>query len=53
MKVQDLISSSGLTMKEISKRFGIPYRTIQDWNAGRRTPPEYVLRLLAAALEKE
>lgn len=52
MTINDIVKMSGMTMAEISRRFGIPYRTIQDWSAGKRTPPEYVLRLLDEALKK-
>ena len=37
---------SGMTQKEFANYFGIPYRTVQDWFAGRRQMPEYVLRLI-------
>lgn len=36
------IASSGKTMKEIAELLNIPYRTIQDWKAGRRTPAPYM-----------
>ena len=32
---------------------GIPVRTLEDWEAGRRTPPEYIPRLIAYQLEYE
>ena len=35
------------TRKEFSEYTGIPVRTLEDWEAGRRTPPEYIPRLLA------
>lgn len=38
----------GLTQTGMTERFGIPRRTIQEWEAGRRVPPEYVLRMLEA-----
>ena len=36
------ITESGKTMKEIAELLNIPYRTIQDWKAGRRTPATYM-----------
>ena len=30
----------------VARQTGIPYRTIQDWASGRRTPPEYLTRLM-------
>ena len=38
---------SGMNRKEFSEWLGIPYRTIQEWELGRRTMPEYLLRLMA------
>ena len=31
--------------KEFSEHTGIPVRTLEDWEAARRTPPEYIPRL--------
>ena len=38
---------SGMNRKDFSEWLGIPYRTMQEWELGRRTMPEYVLRLIA------
>ena len=46
-------TQSGMTQKEFANYFGIPYRTIQDWFAGRRKMPDYVLRLMLYKLEIE
>lgn len=51
--IQDVIAQSGLTLTQISAQYGIPYRTVQDWNAGRRVPPEYIVKLLKIATEKQ
>ena len=32
---------------------GIPVRTLEDWEAGRRTPPEYIPRLISYQLKYE
>ncbi|MBQ9119579.1 MAG: helix-turn-helix transcriptional regulator [Lachnospiraceae bacterium] len=45
-KVKELRASVGMNRKEFSEHTGIPVRTLEDWEAGRRTPPEYVPRLL-------
>lgn len=49
--IKEIIEANGTTQTELAKRFGIPLRTVQDWVAGRRTPPLYVTRLIAAALK--
>lgn len=40
-----------LSQRKFSELLGIPTRTIEDWEVGRRTPPEYVVRLLLFYLE--
>lgn len=36
----------GLNRKEFAIEYGIPLRTIEDWEHGKRKMPEYLLRLL-------
>lgn len=48
-----LRKETGLSRKEFSEHFGIPLRTIEDWEAGRRTPPEYIPRLMKYQIEYE
>ena len=49
--IRTLAADAGLSLRALSQRYGIPYRTIQDWALGRRTPPPYVLRLLEEAIK--
>ena len=44
---------SGMNRKDFSKWLGIPYRTMQEWELGRRAMPEYVLRLIAYKVANE
>ena len=43
---------TGLSQEGISEITGIPRRTLQDWEVGKRTPPPYVERLVVAELER-
>ena len=52
-KIKELRERTGMTKKDFSIHIGIPLRTIEDWEAGRRTPPEYVPRLIAYQLMYE
>lgn len=52
-KIRELRDSVGLTRKEFSEHVGIPVRTLEDWEAGRRTPPEYIPRLIEYQLKYE
>mgnify|MGYP004733555997 FL=1 len=51
--IKELREKTGMTRKEFSNHTGIPVRTLEDWEAGRRTPPEYVPRLIAYQLKYE
>lgn len=52
-KIRELRDSTGMNRKEFSEHTGIPVRTLEDWESGRRTPPEYIPRLLAYQLKYE
>lgn len=51
-KIKDARIASGLTQEAMSEKLGIPKRTIQEWEANRRTPPDYVERLVISELER-
>ena len=51
-EISELIESAGMPMTEISKRYGIPYRTLQNWKSGVRIPPPYVTKMLSEILKK-
>ena len=52
-QIKELRESTGLSRKDFSLHVGIPVRTLEDWEAGRRTPPGYLPRLLAYQLKYE
>ena len=51
--IRELRDSVEMSRKEFSEHVGIPVRTLEDWEAGRRTPPEYVPRLISYQLKYE
>lgn len=51
--IRELRESTGMTRKAFSGHTGIPVRTLEDWEAGRRRPPEYIPRLIAYQLKYE
>lgn len=53
MIIKELRSTYGLTQKQFSLLTGVPVRTLQDWENGRRNPPEYVTTLLKFYLDKK
>lgn len=53
MTIKELLKQKGLSQSALSSKYSIPLRTIQDWCAGRRTPPEYVVLLIEKCLKYE
>lgn len=51
--IKKLRESTGLSRKQFSEHTKIPVRTLEDWEAGRRTPPEYIPRLIEYQLKYE
>lgn len=43
--------AAGLTQKGMSELMVIPFRTIQQWESGERTPPPYVKRFVLNELK--
>ena len=53
MTVKELRKESGMTQQKFGEYFGIPKRTIQNWEAGVNKCPEYLLGLMEYKLIKE
>lgn len=53
MTFKELRQQTGMNLKQFSEYFDIPYRTIQNWEAGIRQCPEYLLKLMQYKLENE
>ena len=45
--------SSGMNRKEFAEYLNIPYRTMQEWELGRRAMPKYVLELIDFKVKQE
>lgn len=52
-EVKELRGKMGMNRREFSDYYGIPYRTVQDWEAEKRELPEYLLRLMKYRAEVE
>lgn len=46
MNIREMRTLLGDTQSEFAARYNIPFRTIQNWESGVRTPPEYMISLL-------
>lgn len=52
-EVKELREKMGMNRREFSDYYGIPYRTVQDWEAEKRELPEYLLCLMKYRAEVE
>ena len=53
MTVKQLRALTGMTQQAFAEYFGIPHRTIQNWEGGQRKCPDYLFNLIKYKLENE
>ena len=53
MNIKELRTEYGMTRPQFAEYFGIPYRTVQSWEIGKRECPAYLLELIRYKLENE
>lgn len=53
VKIKELREMTGMNRKEFCKYFGIPYRTVTEWELDNRHAPSYVLHLLEYYIHNE
>lgn len=53
MDIKKLRLKIGMSQRKFAKYFNIPKRTIENWESGQRTPPEYVVELIKYKIEGE
>ena len=50
MIVKELRRLTGLSQSKFASYFGIPVRTLQEWEQERKSPPDYVIAMMERAL---
>ena len=54
MTIKEILVKYNMTKASLSRRFGIPYRTIDNWTsegANARKCPDYVIKMIVEILE--
>lgn len=51
-QVKEARLKAGLTQQQMSDLLGIPKRTIEEWEGGRRRCPEYTKKLVLKELKR-
>lgn len=52
-EIRELRSKTGLSAQKFGDRYGIPLRTIQNWEYEIYAPPQYVVGLLKRVVEED
>lgn len=52
-RVKNIRALSGLSQQNFCKTYNIPRRTLEDWETGKNTAPDYVLELLERAVRAD
>ena len=50
--IKEARKQANLTQRRVFELYGIPIRTLQDWEAGKRTPPKWLEKMVIESLLK-
>lgn len=53
ISVAKLRKMTGMNRREFCDYFGIPYRSVEDWEHGKRKAADYLVRLMEYKLRME
>ena len=53
MNIREMRAQLGDTQSQFAERYQIPFRTVQNWEAGVRKPPEYMVKLLEQRIRED
>ena len=53
MTTKEIRALLGVSRAEFSRRYGIPIRTIENWDADISQPPDWVLNLLERVVRED
>lgn len=53
MNIKELRQNTGMKRTEFCQYFNIPYRTVEDWEAGKSECAEYLFDLIKYKLKNE
>lgn len=53
MGIKEMRKAAGMTQQAFADYFGIPKRSVENWEGGKRDCPPYLLDLIRYKLERE
>lgn len=51
--IKEIREYSGLSQAKFSEKYGIPKRSLENWESGSRKCPDYVISLLERAVKSD
>ena len=51
--MKEIIEQSGMTIREFSEFYEIPYNTVRLWKNGERKAPKWAVKLLKEKIERD
>ena len=51
--IKEIREYSGLSQAKFSEKYGIPKRSLENWESGRRKCPDYVTTLLERIVKED
>ena len=53
MTIKEARLAAGMTIKQVSDLTGVPYRSLQNWEAGVRQCPDYVTKMIVTMISQK
>lgn len=53
MTIKEIRQSTGMSQAKFCEALGVPTRTLQKWEIGERSCPEYVVELIAYRVQND
>ncbi len=52
-RIKELRKGLGLSQAKFAEKFGVPLRTVQDWEYGKREVRSYIVNMMCKIIELE
>lgn len=53
MTIKEIRQLTGFSQSMFARYFDLPVRTLQQWEQGRSSPPDYVLKMIIKILKND
>lgn len=53
INIKEMRQKEKLSQSQFASKYEIPLRTLQEWEQGRRCPPDYTVKMIARLMKYE